>query len=401
MIYEPQEDSALLAKHVVELAQGNVLDMGTGSGFQARAAALSARVNQVLATDIDAKAIAYARKTHPDPKITYRISDLFRNVTGRFDTIIFNPPYLPAEEGLKDRALVGGKRGYETICRFLTEAPHFLEKKGQILMVYSSLSRPEKIKECAEKLLFEIEDLDQMHQFFEDLFVVRITKKKIRENLEASGFKDLHYFAKGKRGWIFTATLKGSLVAVKIKNPSSFAISTVEHESRMLRRLNKSGIGPLFKTSAEGYVSYAFVKGPFIEEFLEKATAKRITHILFQILDQCRIMDKMGISKEEMTRPIKHIIITKGDNPTKGDKLHKGDKPVMIDFERAHSTHKPHNVTQFCQFLSSAHIRFVLASKKIFIEPPLIIAAGKKYARHPSEKTFKEIKGLMGLQKKP
>jgi len=47
------------------------------------------------------------------------------------------------------------------------------------------------------------------------------------------------------------------------------------------------------------------------------------------------IMDKLKINKEEMSHPQKHIIIDKNNNLT------------LIDFERAHYTIKPSNVTQF------------------------------------------------------
>jgi len=50
-------------------------------------------------------------------------------------------------------------------------------------------------------------------------------------------------------------------------------------------------------------------------------------------------MDKLGINKEEMHRPLKHIIINQ-----------KG-KVVLLDFERCYLTEKPHNVTQFGDFL--------------------------------------------------
>ena len=383
MVYEPQEDSELLAKHVIELAKGKVLDMGTGSGFQARAAALSPQVKSVLAVDVDPKAVSFARKEHSDPKITFRVSDLFAKVTGRFNTIIFNPPYLPSEQGLKDRALVGGKRGYEIICAFLKQAGDFLEIDGQILMVYSSLSRPAKIKDCVASLLFNNEELEVHHQFFEDLFVVRFTKSPVRLSLEKDGFKHVIYFARGKRGWIFTARFRGKKVAVKIKNPSSMAVSSIKHEAEMLKRLNKHGIGPRLVKESDQYVAYEFVEGDFIMDFLNRASSKRIKKVLLSVLDQCRIMDKTRISKEEMTRPLKHILIA------------RADKPVLIDFERAHVTHRMHNVTQFCQFLSSPQVRFVLASKKMHIDANSLVDKAKIYANDPCAGSYYNIKMLL------
>ena len=50
-IYEPRADSTLLERYVRQYAKGSVLDMGTGSGIQAIAAAHNSKVISVLALD--------------------------------------------------------------------------------------------------------------------------------------------------------------------------------------------------------------------------------------------------------------------------------------------------------------------------------------------------------------
>ena len=49
----------LLLRHVEELVEGLVLDMGTGSGIQAVAAASKPEVSRVVAVDIDTDAIEW------------------------------------------------------------------------------------------------------------------------------------------------------------------------------------------------------------------------------------------------------------------------------------------------------------------------------------------------------
>ena len=51
MIYEPAEDSHLLAEAVKKFAHGRVLDMGTGSGIQAITAAKSRKVKIRVAAE--------------------------------------------------------------------------------------------------------------------------------------------------------------------------------------------------------------------------------------------------------------------------------------------------------------------------------------------------------------
>jgi len=77
--YEPREDSTLLEQYVRQYAEGDVLDMGTGSGIQAITAAHSNRVQSVLATDIQKSAIKYCKNNIKNKKIKFIISDLFNN----------------------------------------------------------------------------------------------------------------------------------------------------------------------------------------------------------------------------------------------------------------------------------------------------------------------------------
>src|SRR5574341_1143029 len=96
MVYEPQEDSFLLKEFVNRYARGIALDMGTGSGLQAREAAHSKRTSKVFAVDVDKKAITFARKAanhRHHKKVTWLVGDLFSPFRAKkylhyFDTII-------------------------------------------------------------------------------------------------------------------------------------------------------------------------------------------------------------------------------------------------------------------------------------------------------------------------
>jgi len=175
-IYKPSEDSFLLQKYVKKFSKGLVLDMGTGSGIQAKTA--TEKANFVIAVDTNKKSLKFCKKNITSDKILFLKSDLFsffeNNQCKKFDTIIFNPPYLPEDENAKDIALDGGKRGYEIIGRFLSKAKDFLAENGLILMVFSSFTGKESVNELIHKNGFEFEELESIHISFENIYCYKI-----------------------------------------------------------------------------------------------------------------------------------------------------------------------------------------------------------------------------------
>lgn len=171
MIYEPREDSYLLEKYVKKLAVGRTLDMGAGSGIQALAAKKAA---SVLASDINAEAVAFVK----NKGISAVISDLFGSIEGKFDTIIFNPPYLPEDER-EDResslCTTGGKKGSEIIERFLRESKKHLAIDGQILIVVSSLTKD--AFKIFKKHGYLCKILEEKKFSFETIYACRLHRK--------------------------------------------------------------------------------------------------------------------------------------------------------------------------------------------------------------------------------
>jgi len=175
MVYEPQEDSYILLEWVNKLAYGRVLDVGTGTGILAKGAAYRKEVDEVIAVDIDEKAVDELRKEDIGKLKAFQ-SDLFSNVVGKFDVIAFNPPYLPAEEKDADVALDGGVHGYELIELFLKGAKKHLNAGGFILMVFSSRTGKEAVDRIIKKEGYSSEMLEQKSlAFFEELYVYKIS----------------------------------------------------------------------------------------------------------------------------------------------------------------------------------------------------------------------------------
>lgn len=173
MMYNPAEDSFLLQNHL-NLAKGKVLEIGTGSGILAAAAAKNPAVESVLGVDVDERAIEHCEEYYSSSKLSFKVSNLFDNVEGKFDAIIFNPPYLAQDGGIEDKALYGGKHGYELLGRFFSQAKEHLNKNGIILIVFSSLTDKKKVDEMIKEHGFSFRELERKHIFFEDLYCYEI-----------------------------------------------------------------------------------------------------------------------------------------------------------------------------------------------------------------------------------
>ena len=196
--------------------------------------------------------------------------------------------------------------------------------------------------------------------------------------MQFKGVSDIESFAKGKRGIIYTGTYKGKKVAIKCKNPESKAVGRIENEARWIEKLNLRGIGPGLLYHCPEYFIYEFVEGEFIVDYIKGCPKSEAIAIIKDIFCQCFIMDQIGVNKEEMHRPLRHIIIS-------------GGKPVMIDFERARNTEKPKNVTQFCQFVSCPEFVRILLEKGIEIDKDDIRKLAKEYKGDMSKEKLNKI----------
>lgn len=397
-VYEPAEDSYLLEEQVKKYAFGKVLDVGTGSGIQAIAASALKKVKSVLAVDIQKDVVDELNKKLKEEsknkktskkeksnlkKIKVKRSDLFSNIKQRFDTIIFNPPYLPLDKREpEDNRLTttGGKHGYETLQRLLLEIDNHLTKKGIALILFSSLTNKEKVEEILNKIGYEFKELSKQHISFETLYVYEIKRNSLMEELFNRNIKNIKQFMKGHRGMIYTGNLNGKKVAVKAQR-LDIDVRTIERESGMIAKVNKQGIAPKLILKEKNYFVYDFAEGEFIIDYLERENKQKIKKLLLETLRQCRVLDEMRITKEEMHNPYKHVIV--------------GKKVVLVDFERAHVDLEPKNVTQFCQYI--IRNQDLLEKKEIKFEKEDLINLTREYRKNLNETNYKKIKSFVKM----
>ncbi len=178
-VYEPAEDTFLLAENLNIKRTDDILEIGTGTGLIAIYAAQKSR--NVVATDINDHALKCALKNTIANKtynIELRKGSLFEAVRGRkFDLILFNTPYLPTDEDERideelNDAWDGGKDGRNTIDQFIGELKDYLKENGRVQLVQSSLSDNEKTVFRLEELGFKTQITATKKCFFEEIAVI-------------------------------------------------------------------------------------------------------------------------------------------------------------------------------------------------------------------------------------
>jgi len=173
-VYPPREDSYLLIRSVEIAAGDKVLDMGCGTGIAGLHCAKIGGVVTVI--DINPKALACARWNASKNGLEIEVvhSDLFVDVNGSYDAIIFNPPYVPdVMEGTMERSWAGGEDGVRVLERFLQEAPTHLNRHGRIYVLLSSMMRDAPLQ-CALSQ-FVRDRLLSERLFFEEIWTERLS----------------------------------------------------------------------------------------------------------------------------------------------------------------------------------------------------------------------------------
>ena len=188
-VYQPAEDSALLAEAVVDHARGRFLEVGTGSGWVAERAARDAEVTRVVASDVNPHACESARERGAALRaeghlgieaVRANLVDPFRD--GAFDTVAFNPPYLPTDpdnewDDWMESALSGGESGRKFLNPFVDDVGRVLADGGRVLLLVSSLTGFEEVVARVEARGFDHETVVQESYPFETLSVLRLTRE--------------------------------------------------------------------------------------------------------------------------------------------------------------------------------------------------------------------------------
>jgi release factor glutamine methyltransferase len=145
----PRPDTECIIDKTLELTTGRenlkVLDLCTGSGCIAITLKLEDSRLKVTASDISADAldVAEANAEYLDADINFIKSDLFSSISGNFEIIVTNPPYVCSSEtdGMVQSgwpepvlALDGGGDGLDLIREIVVNSLNYLSNNGYLLI---------------------------------------------------------------------------------------------------------------------------------------------------------------------------------------------------------------------------------------------------------------------------
>lgn len=97
----PRQDTEILVEEVLKVSKGKkILDICTGSGCIIISLDKLSDIESGLGVDISEKALTVARKNGKelDSKVTFMQSDIYSQITGTYDIIVSNPPYIPSSD---------------------------------------------------------------------------------------------------------------------------------------------------------------------------------------------------------------------------------------------------------------------------------------------------------------
>ena len=180
-VYEPAEDTFLLAENLKVKKTDKVLEIGTGTGI---IAIITSKITErVVAVDINKHAVECAKMNSNinHSNIDVRLGDLFDSIKDeKFDTILFNTPYLPTNEDERvddelEAAWDGGVDGRVVINRFIEEVSGHLNPGGRVQLVQSSLSNVEQTVGRLMEKGFDVSITASERFFFEEVVVLTAT----------------------------------------------------------------------------------------------------------------------------------------------------------------------------------------------------------------------------------
>ncbi len=181
----PRFETELLVEKTIKLVNKyfdksvDILDIGTGSGCIAITLnkEIDCNVDGIDVSEASINVASYNNKLN-DTNVRFFLSDVFSNVSGRYDVIISNPPYIAFDEEIMDIvynnephiALFADDNGLYFYNKILSECKDYLNDNF-IIAFEIGYKQGEMVKELANRYLSDVKVIVEKDYSDKDRFV--------------------------------------------------------------------------------------------------------------------------------------------------------------------------------------------------------------------------------------
>ncbi|MFN4337174.1 MAG: RIO1 family regulatory kinase/ATPase [Candidatus Nitrosocaldus sp.] len=189
------------------------------------------------------------------------------------------------------------------------------------------------------------------------------------------------------------------IVALKMMRSDSGRVS-MEHEANMLAIANKVGIGPRLISYSKNLLAMELIDGIHMVELVKELESKskssnksnksnfhpiHIRSILNDILEQCFLLDSIGLDHGELSNMNRHVMIS--------------NRAYIIDFESSSTTRRVANVTSAVSYiLFGRGSRVLVDILNLYTRSNEVIDALRRYRLDMSRERFNELLTLLDLK---
>ena len=180
----PRFETEIIVDYLIKssIKKESILDIGTGTGAIALSLAKNIEGSFVIGSDIEQKALSLARANKEltgIKNVDFIKSDLFKNIEGKFDLIISNPPYINKKdyESLDKElyfepksALYGGEDGLDFYKDIIKNSSNYLNDSGHLVFEIGYDQKEVLNKLLSDQGFVNIENIKDFNDF--DRFII-------------------------------------------------------------------------------------------------------------------------------------------------------------------------------------------------------------------------------------
>ncbi len=235
-----------------------------------------------------------------------------------------------------------------------------------------------------EVLCYPRPENEEVRKRINELKKLKVKALEFQGNKNVSGIPVL---GKGCVGIVAIAHLEnGEKVALKIRRVDADRTS-MRHEAEMLKMANSIGVGPKLLGYTNNFLLMEHIDGKLFPEWLEETSDKNLVRrVLRSFLQQCFMLDQIGLDHGELSNASKHLIVN------------RENKPYILDFETASDKRRPANLTSLTQFLFiQKPITEKIAEKIGEIDRQNLIEALRSYKKEKTRENFEKVLKVCNL----